>query len=439
MSPQQRTPTPPSGEPTPSPNLPERLARSRLVRFFLAPSLDESPPGFFRRWIPEQLSIRPEGDLPQDRAVALSLVAVAAAVGGEIFLGQAVPEVAGFIWVLLLIPPFLLSHYRGWSGAGFALALGMVALTGVEVVVEPLLGNPVAWNVYAIGSTAYLLVTLGTGVTSELLQGFAGDPREGWRIIEYDQILRKALEKDEFVLHYQPLVASSTGRVTGAEALIRWDRDGRGLVSPGEFIPMAEKSGFIVPLGRWVVEEALSRMELWRERFGHDHPFRLHVNVSPLELAEADYPDFLAGVLSRHGVKPRRLEIEVTESVLMAEEDAVRDLKELGVSVALDDFGTGYSCLQSLHHLSVDRVKIDLSFVADLPGDETLVRTIVDLAGNLEIETLAEGVETREQLASLLRLGCDELQGYYFAHPEPISAEPFPTVYPSLERYGVGE
>ena len=239
--------------------------------------------------------------------------------------------------------------------------------------------------------------------------------------------LRRAVPAGELELHYQPKVGAASGRVDGLEALVRWRHPERGLLPPGLFVPLAERSGSILAIGDWVLAEAVRRTAAWhREGLA---PLRVAVNVSAEQFLEPGFVERVTGTLARHGLAPDRLELEVTESVAMGDVETVIDrlgrLRALGVSIAVDDFGTGYSSLQYLERLPLDVLKIDRAFVAGLAGgDRSLVRTIVSMARSLELATVAEGVETPEQLARVLELGCDSIQGYLYSRPVPADEVP---------------
>ncbi|HEX8382821.1 MAG TPA: EAL domain-containing protein [Sphingomonas sp.] len=236
------------------------------------------------------------------------------------------------------------------------------------------------------------------------------------RQLELD--LRTAIATGEFVLHYQPIVDLSSDRIGGFEALLRWNHPTRGLVSPVEFIPVAEETGLIVPIGEWVLHEACRFAATWPD------DVRVAVNVSPIQFRHAGFASVLAQALSRSGIAPRRLEVEITESVFLDGEGPVvallHSLRALGVRVALDDFGTGYSSLSYLRSFPFDKLKIDRSFVTNVANDASaaaIVRAIVDLAGALHMDITAEGVEEPEQLARLRQQGCGSIQGYLFSRP----------------------
>ena len=248
--------------------------------------------------------------------------------------------------------------------------------------------------------------------------------------------LRLALERSEFVVHYQPRVRPNDGVVASAEALIRWQHPKRGLLYPGAFIELAESSGLIDGIGRRVLDAACKQMARWRARGVRIE--RVSVNVSAIQLASGDLPRHVLAALERYGLPGDALELEVTESLLVGDVSAasaqLSELRRSGVTIALDDFGTGYSSLATLRKLPVDVMKIDRSFVTDLGSDEgalAVTRAIVALARSLRLKLVAEGIETEEQAAVLRSMGCDELQGYLFG--KPLSASQFARL-PGLQR-----
>ncbi|MDP3669249.1 MAG: EAL domain-containing protein [Telluria sp.] len=234
--------------------------------------------------------------------------------------------------------------------------------------------------------------------------------------------LRTALERNEFLLHYQPQVDLKSGKIVGAEALIRWQHPEFGMVSPLDFIGLAEETGLIIPIGAWVLRTACAQNMAWHAAgFGH---LRVAVNLSGIQFAQPDIVQTIAQALDESGLDPSRLEIELTESVVMHNvEQAVTTLhalKALGIQLSVDDFGTGYSSLAYLKRFPINVLKIDQSFVRDIatnPDDATIVVSIISLAHNLRLQVIAEGVETREQLAYLRHHECDEIQGFYFSRP----------------------
>ena len=236
--------------------------------------------------------------------------------------------------------------------------------------------------------------------------------------------LRETLEKDGFHLEYQPKLALKSNEVTGLEALVRWEHPKRGKVSPADFIPLAEETGLIVPLGEWVLRTACEQMVAWLDE--GISPFIMAVNCSAIQLVRTDMASVIKEVLESTGLNPAYLEIELTESLLMqnVEEGIVilQALKDLGLHVSIDDFGTGFSSLSYLKRLPVDKLKIDQSFVKDLttdPGDAAIVTSMITLAHNLDLTVIAEGVENPEQLGFLRAERCDEIQGYYISKPMP--------------------
>jgi diguanylate cyclase (GGDEF)-like protein len=237
--------------------------------------------------------------------------------------------------------------------------------------------------------------------------------------------LRPALERKELILHYQAQIAVETGRVTGAEALVRWQHPERGLLQPGAFVPFVERTGASKALSGYVLEEAAGQLRRWCDE---SYDVGVAVNLTMFDLLDVKLPEQIASLVGRAGIEPHRLELEITESLIMGDPDRVRAvverLKEIGVRLAIDDFGTGYSSLSYLKTLPVDVIKIDRSFVmamATEEGDAAIVRSTVELAHNLGLEVVAEGVEDAETLAQLARFGCDYAQGYFIARPCDVS------------------
>jgi diguanylate cyclase (GGDEF)-like protein len=245
--------------------------------------------------------------------------------------------------------------------------------------------------------------------------------------LSMENSLRRALERQQFVLHYQPQVDINSGQIVGMEALIRWQHPELGLVPPIEFIPLAEDTGLIVPIGEWVLRTACAQSRAWQE-IGFA-PLSLAVNLSARQFQQQNLTKVIARILQETGLNPYYLELELTESSIMKNADsAVRtltELKEMDIKIAIDDFGTGYSSLGYLKRLPIDTLKIDQSFVRDVttdPDDAALVMAIITLAHNLRLRVIAEGVETEEQLRFLHLLRCDEWQGYLFSRPLPVRA-----------------
>ncbi|MFN7001043.1 MAG: putative bifunctional diguanylate cyclase/phosphodiesterase, partial [Elioraea tepidiphila] len=237
--------------------------------------------------------------------------------------------------------------------------------------------------------------------------------------------LRRAVQTGAFHLVYQPQWCMASGRLTGAEALLRWRHGVRGIVSPAEFLQLAEETGLIAPITEWALAAACTQGLAWAKR--RPGGLRISVNLSPSLFGSRDVRDMVADALAATGFEPSLLDIEITERVLMdkVEEMAatLHSLREIGVSFAIDDFGTGYSSLAHARSFPVQRLKVDQAFIANLASDKAdaaIVGAIVSLAHGLGMEVVAEGVETAEQLAALRRLGCDEVQGYFVR--EPITA-----------------
>jgi diguanylate cyclase (GGDEF)-like protein/PAS domain S-box-containing protein len=244
--------------------------------------------------------------------------------------------------------------------------------------------------------------------------------------LSIEQELQRGLERGELRLFYQPLVSLDSGEIVGAEALIRWQHPERGLLTPDKFLPVAEESGLIVQVGAWAVAEACRRLRDWDRRNGGGSRFGLAVNLSARELTHPDIVSTVMSAMRRSALRPERLTIEVTESTAMADRDsgfrALRELSEAGVRIAIDDFGTGYSSLDHLREMPADILKIDRSFVAGMSAnspDSALVAAAIAMGRALDMEVVAEGIETSDQVADLRELGCPLGQGYLFARPLP--------------------
>ncbi|HEU4454638.1 MAG TPA: EAL domain-containing protein [Longimicrobium sp.] len=244
--------------------------------------------------------------------------------------------------------------------------------------------------------------------------------------LQMETDLRRGVERDEFSLHYQPIVSLRTGRIAGVEALLRWRHPERGWIPPHDFVPPAEETGLILPIGRRVVAEACRQLRAWQDAAPGAARLSVSVNLSVKQFSQADLVDQVRAALADSGVDPRLLRLEVTESVLVDNLEAaaatLARLKGLGVQVYLDDFGTGYSSLSSLHRLPIDALKVDRSFVARIgtePGGLAMARTVAIIARNLDLAVVAEGVETAEQLAELRALGCEYAQGFFFSPALP--------------------
>lgn len=244
------------------------------------------------------------------------------------------------------------------------------------------------------------------------------------KVLQLETDLRHAVERDELFVVYQPIVSLMSGQLVGFEALARWRHAERGLISPAEFIPIAEEVGYIVPIGQWVLEQSCRQMREWQKESPEKLPLTISVNLSGRQLAQTTIVQQIKQTLDRTGVDPRQIRLEITESVLMENIEASKEnlerLRTLGIQLSIDDFGTGYSSLSYLHRLPIDTLKVDRSFVNRLvesSENAEIVRTIVSLASNLGMAVIAEGVESKEQMEELRRLGCAYGQGYLFSTP----------------------
>ncbi len=246
--------------------------------------------------------------------------------------------------------------------------------------------------------------------------------------LSLDNELRRAVEREQFVLHYHPRIDLKSGRIVGMEALVRWQAPGRGLVAPLDFVPLAEQTGLIVPIGEWVLRQACRQLHTWQAQ--GLTPLRLSVNLSVRQLEHPGWVDTLRRVLAESGLAAADLELELTESSVMKDIDislsALHELKHLGVGLSIDDFGTGHSSLGYLKQLPFDVLKIDRSFVQDIATsttDAAIVAAIITVARLLKLRTVAEGVTSEDQLSVLVGLGCDEVQGFWFS--QPLAADEF--------------
>ncbi|HEY4332143.1 MAG TPA: bifunctional diguanylate cyclase/phosphodiesterase, partial [Ilumatobacteraceae bacterium] len=253
--------------------------------------------------------------------------------------------------------------------------------------------------------------------------------------------LFRALDRRELRMYHQPILEITTGDVAGFEALMRWQQGDGTIVSPAEFIPIAEETGTIIPIGAWALTEALAQLRSWVDDGICSPTATMSVNVSPRQLADANFPSIVHEALLTSRVSPHQLWLEVTEGIMITEPElalaSLRRLRSLGVRVALDDFGTGYSSLSLLQKFPLQRIKIDRAFVqgvADNSNDRALVRTIIAMALSLGLDMVAEGVETVQQLQVLAELGCTKAQGYLISHPVPPDA--MRSTVSALERMG---
>jgi diguanylate cyclase (GGDEF)-like protein/PAS domain S-box-containing protein len=244
--------------------------------------------------------------------------------------------------------------------------------------------------------------------------------------LDLELALRGALEGGQFVLHYQPKLELNTGRISGVEALLRWNRPGFGLVFPAQFVPVMEETGMVVRVGEWIIDEACRQIAEWSAQDVRD--VRVAVNVSSRQFVEGDLEGAIRQSIERHGVEPGQLELELTESALMSNAEHTIEvlgrLKQLGIRIAIDDFGTGYSSLAYLKRFPIDKLKIDIAFVRDIttsPDDAAIALAIISMAHSLHMQVVAEGVESRAQMAYLRRHRCDEIQGFHFSRALPAA------------------
>ncbi|MFC6673257.1 EAL domain-containing protein [Marinobacterium aestuariivivens] len=304
-----------------------------------------------------------------------------------------------------------------YSVSGYDLCIG--ASAGVSV--SPLHGDNID-QLQRSASLAMHHAKQGGGKTLELF-----DPKMREKMHQrtrMERALRRATEHGEFALHYQPQVDLRSGEIVAVEALIRWTDPEFGPVPPPEFIPIAEESGLILPIGQWALTEACRQHKAWVSDLGAQITPRMAINVSPFQFRQRNLPLLITSALNAHEMAPASLEIEITESALLHDQDEtwriIHTLSDAGIRISLDDFGTGYSSLSYLKRFPVDALKIDREFVEDLPQGKdsiAIVRSVISIAQHLGLTVVAEGVETREQMAFVKQAGCPLVQGYYFHRP----------------------
>jgi diguanylate cyclase (GGDEF)-like protein/PAS domain S-box-containing protein len=241
--------------------------------------------------------------------------------------------------------------------------------------------------------------------------------------VQLEVDLRRALAHEEFELHYQPIISLENWKITGFEALIRWNHPTQGFISPLRFIPIAEETGLVIKIGQWVIREACNQIKLWQQRFNVEPPMFMSINLSAKQFSDGNLINQIQGVLTETDIDPSTVKIEITESAIIENiemaTEVINQLKSLGVKISLDDFGTGYSSLSYLHRFPIDTLKIDRSFVTrmNMPKNCEIVSTILTLANNLGLDVIAEGVETKEQILQLTGMKCDYVQGYLLSRP----------------------
>jgi diguanylate cyclase (GGDEF)-like protein/PAS domain S-box-containing protein len=310
----------------------------------------------------------------------------------------------------VLMTPFNLNGEEVFTSASIGIATNSRTYNRPEEILRD--ADTAMYRAKLLGKAQYALFDTGMHV-------------EAMRRLQLETDLRRALERQEFRIHYQPIIALGNGEITGFEALLRWQHPYRGLIGPAEFIPVAEETGLIIPIGQWVLREACRQMHLWQAQYDSNCGLTVSVNVSPKQLAQPDLADQVRRILAETGLEASSLRLEITESAIMENTESARQLlaqlKEMEVQLYMDDFGTGYSSLSNLSRFPVDTLKVDRSFVKDLSdyGESSdILWTIVTLARNLGMHVIAEGVETAEQLAQLRALKCECAQGYFFSEPQ---------------------
>jgi diguanylate cyclase (GGDEF)-like protein len=304
-------------------------------------------------------------------------------------------------------------------------------LAGTEVFVTCSVGIVMLSGTYQRGEDllrdATLALNQARASEGRALQVFGEEMHaRALRLLEIETDLRRAVERQEMVAYYQPILSLESGRIIGFETLARWRHPQRGIVSPAEFIPVAEQTGLIIQIDRWNLGDGTRQLARWQTQFPDDRPFELSANLAANEMSRPDIVDFVRAVLEETKIDPRTLAIEVTESGVMKNPETaakiLKDLHALGVHLHLDDFGTGYSSLAYLQRFSFDLLKIDRAFVGSMMKDRKsyeLVKTVLALANALDMGVVAEGIETREQLAELRSMGCEKGQGFLFSRPIP--------------------
>ena len=308
--------------------------------------------------------------------------------------------------------PFKLGKYEVFITASIGIVLNIEKYQQIEDILRD--AHTAMYQAKASGKACYKIFE-------------ANMHREAMTVLELENDLRRALERSEFQVLYQPIVKLSNCQIIGFEALVRWQHPEKGLIGPAKFIPLAEETRLIVPIGWWVMEEACRQLYSWQQKYSVALPMTVNINLSPLQLEQLepnDIVDRIEKILHETGLEPNCLKLEITESTIIGNIDQAQSLftklKSLGIKLSMDDFGTRNSSLNCLHRLPVDTIKIDRSFIGDLnTGNETLelIQTIINLAKNMNIQTIAEGVETSEQLTQLKQLNCEYGQGYFFSKP----------------------
>lgn len=310
--------------------------------------------------------------------------------------------------------PFNLSGHEVFSTASIGIALSTISYEHPEDLLRD--ANTAMHRAKELGRARHEVFGIDMHIQAVML-------------LQLETDLRRAVERQEFQIHYQPIVSLKNSAITGFEAVVRWQHPQRGLIYPAEFIPVAEETGLILPIGQWVLRQACQQMHTWQKQFPADRlaatsPLTLSINLSGKQFSQPDLVEQIQQILQETGLKARSLKLEITESVIMENAESATamllQLQALGIELYMDDFGTGYSSLSYLHHFPVDTLKIDRSFVNRIGVDDEsskIVQTLITLAHILGMNVIAEGVETMEQLLQLKELGCEYGQGYFFSKP----------------------
>lgn len=332
-------------------------------------------------------------------------------------------QIWGFVWVLALIPAFLLAYYRGFAGAAVALAGGMVALTLSELVAGNLYHGQIDWRIYAVASVVLLATTLGTGFMSEFLQRAGGDPHLATRHIAGGRELRQALKREEFDLYVQPVVELESEDVAGVEVQLWWNHPESGPLPPDLFLGSAEATELGIPLARTTLVEAARSFPALQEALGRT--MFLAVDLSPALASEPDrLQKLVLSVLGDRSVSPGDFQFEVPESSLERAAEGIRRLRSLGSRVVADDFGGGGAPLEIFRWLELDGLNLTDALVADLgtdPRADALVASVLDLARRLELDATALGVTSRTQMEALKERRCRYAQGLLLGDAVPLS------------------
>ena len=311
-----------------------------------------------------------------------------------------------------LSQPFQLSKWQVFMGASIGIVLGHAGYTQPEYLLRD--ADTAMYRAKASGKSQYQI--FDSTMHDAAIQ-----------LLHLETDLRRAVEQQEFVLHYQPIVTLSTGKIVGFEALLRWQHPEHGLIAPGEFIPIAEETGLIVGIGEWVLRTACGQLHDWQQQGLVDERFTISINLSVRQFMQSDLVRQIDRILAETQINSRNLKLEITESIILDNTNTVaemlKNLRQRQIHLSIDDFGTGYSSLSYLHAFPVDSLKIDRSFIQGLDeNSETLglVPAIANIAKAMQMSVVAEGIETPEQLAQLRRLNCDFGQGYLFSRPLPV-------------------